>query len=146
MDVIMKQELQNFYTYAKKGFLLLELLLSMGILIMVISISALYQIKTMTLQQAAQKRQQARAMVDSVLETIYCTKQIPSHSLEKDGITMRVDSEKSQINLDSSNFTFVRVSASWTELSGQEEILVCVTCVPKKEVSLSLKDEKYTYV
>lgn len=142
----MKQELQNFYTYAKKGFLLLELLLSMGILIMVISISALYQIKTMTLQQAAQKRQQARAMVDSVLETIYCTKQIPSHSLEKDGITMRVDSEKSQINLDSSNFTFVRVSASWTELSGQEEILVCVTCVPKKEVSLSLKDEKYTYV
>jgi Tfp pilus assembly protein PilV len=134
MEAIMKQELQNFYTYAKKGFLLIELLLSMSILVMVISITALYQIKTMTLQQAAQKRQQARTLLDSVIETIYCTKQIPSHSFEKDGITVRVDPYYSSVVLGSSDCIFIKASASWTELSDKQAILVCVACVPQKRL------------
>lgn len=133
MEVIMKQELQKFCTYAKKGFLLLELLLSMSILIMVISIGALYQIKTMTLQQAAQKHQQARMLLDSVIETIYCSQQIPSHSFKKDGITVRVDPHHSSIALGSSNVTFIQVSASWIELSGKQATLMCVTCVPEQK-------------
>lgn len=129
MKVIMKQELQNSFVYAKKGFLLLELLLAMSILISVLATLTLYQMQTYALYKNAQKRHQALHIADTILETISYTKKIQSTISFEDGITIVVR----QVACPLDNFEgedvciFIELEVSWQLSSGLREKASFVT-------------------
>jgi len=110
--------------HCNKGFLLLEIIIALFLLITTVSGIALYQAHTHMLCADAKKRHQAIALTDTVLETLSASGSLIASTVH-DGITVTISPIISP-NILAYDGIFA-VTTSWNTTAGLPLSISCIT-------------------
>lgn len=119
----------------KKGFLLVELLLALFMLIASISGIAVYQAHTYALSCDTKKRHEAINITNAVIETLHATRQITGSTVMSN-VTVTVKpvamSRYLPISLsvpERDELILLEIETAWKLVSGRDTSMRCITCI-----------------
>lgn len=118
-----------------KGFLLVESLLALFLLMTSISGIAVYQAHTYALCADTKKRHEALALTNTVIETLHATHTImPSTRLGDVIVTVKPIALKDFVLVESNvsphdELIFLEIESSWRLTSGLQTSARCITCM-----------------